>query len=134
MNIAIQLCFIRPGRPVENGFIESFNGRLRDECLNVEWFPTLEEARRKLDAWRAHYNQHRPHSALDDRPPAVFAALHIQRPKRFALSDFNKANDKPRQGLLRRLTPPLTRPAVCLKIPMIRAKRSYASLRLGTLY
>jgi len=134
MNIAIQLCFIRPGRPVENGFIESFNGRLRDECLNVEWFRTLEEARRKLDAWRAHYNQHRPHSALDDRPPAVFAALHIQRPKRFALSDFNKANDKPRQGLLRRLTPPLTRPAVCLKIPMIRAKRSYASLRLGTLY
>jgi len=44
----VQLCFIRPGRPVENGFIESFNGRLRDECLNVEWFASLADARQKL--------------------------------------------------------------------------------------
>lgn len=44
----VQLCFIRPGRPVGNGFIESFNGRLRDECLNVEWFPSLAQARQKL--------------------------------------------------------------------------------------
>lgn len=48
----VQLCFIRPGRPVENGFIESFNGRLRDECLNVEWFTSLGEARKKLAQWR----------------------------------------------------------------------------------
>ena len=94
----MQLCFIRPGRPVENGFIESFNGRLRDECLNVEWFTTLEEAREKLAVWRAHYNHQRPHSALDDRPPAVFAGLHGIRPTRFALSDRNKANRRPRQG------------------------------------
>jgi putative transposase len=72
----VQLCFIRPGKPVENGFIESFNGRLRDECLNVEWFTSLEEARRGLTLWRDHYNHQRPHSASGDRSPAVFAALH----------------------------------------------------------
>jgi putative transposase len=84
MHTGVQLCFIRPGRPVENGFIESFNGRLRDECLNVEWFPTLDLAREKLAAWHYHYNHLRPHSALDDRPPAVFAELHRPKPKRFA--------------------------------------------------
>src|SRR5579872_2794979 len=94
----VQLCFIRPGRPVENGSIESFNGRLRDECLNVEWFMSLEEARRGLALWRDHYNHQRPHSALDDRPPAVFAALHGIQGKRFALFDANKTNGKPRQG------------------------------------
>jgi putative transposase len=72
----VQLCFIRPGRPVENGFIESFNGRLRDECLNVEWFRTLDEARQVLSRWRAHYNDLRPHSALADRTPASFARQH----------------------------------------------------------
>jgi putative transposase len=71
----VHLRFIRPGRAVENGFIESFNGRLRDECLNVEWFPTLEHARERLAAWRHHYNHERPHSGLDDRAPAVFAGL-----------------------------------------------------------
>jgi putative transposase len=93
----VQLCFIRPGRPVENGFIESFNGRLRDECLNVEWFTSLEEAREKLASWREHYNYRRPHSALDDRPPAVFASLHGIHTKRFALSDRNKTNAAPLQ-------------------------------------
>jgi len=69
----VQLCFIRPGRPVENGFIESFNGRLRDECLNVEWFSSLDDARRKLAKFREHYNFERPHSSLADRTPAAFA-------------------------------------------------------------
>ena len=90
----VQLCFIRPGRPVENGFIESFNGRLRDECLNVEWFPSLAQARQKLAEWRD-----RPHSALDDRTPAAFASLHQGNPqKRFALSDSHTANGGPPQG------------------------------------
>jgi putative transposase len=93
----VQLCFIRPGRPVENGFIESFNGRLRDECLNVEWFTTLEEAQAKLSAWRTHYNHVRPHSALSDRTPAQFASLHAE-PERFALTTVNTANDDSRQG------------------------------------
>ena len=69
----VQLCFIRPGRPVENGFIESFNGRLRDECLNVEWFSSLDDARQKLAKFREHYNHQRPHSSLADLAPAAFA-------------------------------------------------------------
>jgi putative transposase len=71
----VHLDFIRPGRPVENGYIESFNGRLRDECLNVEVFFTLGDARRKLAVWRHDYNYQRPHSALADRTPIEFAAL-----------------------------------------------------------
>jgi putative transposase len=70
----VHLDFIRPGKPVENGYIESFNGRLRDECLNVEVFFNLADARRKLHLWRRDYNYHRPHSALADRTPAEFAA------------------------------------------------------------
>lgn len=70
----VHLDFIRPGRPTENGYIESFNGRLRDECLNVEVFFTLADARRKLALWRYDYNHHRPHSALADRTPIEFVA------------------------------------------------------------
>jgi putative transposase len=70
----VQLSFIRPGRPVENCYIESFNGRLRDECLNVEVFFALIDVRDKLERWRRDYNQVRPHSALRDNAPAVFAA------------------------------------------------------------
>ncbi len=79
MGNEVQLCFIRPGRPVENGFIESFNGRLRDECLNVEWFSSLDDARQKLVRFREHYNHQRPHSALADRTPAAFATLHQRK-------------------------------------------------------
>jgi hypothetical protein len=74
MGNGVQLCFIRPGRPAENGFIESFNGRLRDEFLNV--FSSLEDARQKLAKFRKHYNYEQPHSALADRTPAAFAELH----------------------------------------------------------
>ena len=70
----VHLDFIRPGRPVENGYIESFNGKLPDECLNVEAFFTFFDARQKLARWRRDYNHYRPHSALADRPPAEFAA------------------------------------------------------------
>jgi putative transposase len=69
----VQLDFIRPGRPVENSYIESFNGRLRDECLNVEVFFTLADVREKLERWREDYNQVRPHSALNDQSPQTFA-------------------------------------------------------------
>jgi putative transposase len=71
----VHLDFIRPGRPVENGYIESFNGRLRDECLNVEVFFSVADARRKLALWLHDYNHHRPHSALADRTPAEFAEV-----------------------------------------------------------
>ncbi len=70
---SVRLDFIRPGRPVENAFIESFNGRLRDECLNVEIFDGIEDARRRIERWRWDYNGCRPHSALGDRTPAEYA-------------------------------------------------------------
>ena len=88
----VQLNFIRPGRPVENSYIESFNGRLRDECLNVEWFTSLEDARQKLAAWQQNYNHVRPHSALNDRTPGDFAKLHrSDAERRFALTTVHKA-------------------------------------------
>jgi len=70
-----ELVHIRPGKPVENALVESFNGRLREECLNMSWFRNLFDARRQIEAWRDHYNRARPHSALDYRTPAEFAAL-----------------------------------------------------------
>ena len=69
----VKLDFIRPGKPVENGFIESFNGKLRDECLNSEVFLSIADAREKLERWRHDYNHLRPHSSLSNRPPAEFA-------------------------------------------------------------
>lgn len=69
----VQLEFIRPGKPVENAFIESFNGRLRDELLNGELFMGLSDARQKLEAWRRDYNQNRPHGSLGDLTPGEFA-------------------------------------------------------------
>ena len=69
----VQLRFIDPWKPVQNAYIESFNGRLRDECLNEHWFSTLAEARAIVEAWREDYNTVRPHSALDDLTPNEFA-------------------------------------------------------------
>ncbi len=70
----MHLGFVRPGRSVEKSYIESFNGELRDEYLNVEVFFSLTEAWYKLELWREDYNHHGPHSALDDRTPTGFAA------------------------------------------------------------
>lgn len=56
--------FSRPGKPTDNPFIESFNGSFRDECLNIHWFLSLEDARQKIENWREEYNHFRPHSAL----------------------------------------------------------------------
>jgi putative transposase len=70
----VHLEFIRPGKPIDNGYIESFNGRLRDECLNVESFFDLSDVREKLEHWRLDYNQVRPHSSLADRSPEQFAS------------------------------------------------------------
>lgn len=69
----VTLHFIRPGKPVENAFVESFNGKFRDECLNQHWFDGLREAREMIEAWRADYNERRPHSSLGNVPPAEFA-------------------------------------------------------------
>jgi len=69
----VELLFIDPGKPVQNAFIESFNGRFRDECLNENWFVSLTDARQTIEAWRTDYNTIRPHSGLADRTPAEFA-------------------------------------------------------------
>jgi len=68
--------FNRPGKPVENADIESFNGRVRDECLNLHWFQTLPQARLIVAAWHRDYNEVRPHSSLDNHSPRVFARLN----------------------------------------------------------
>lgn len=68
--------FNRPGKPVENAYIESFNGRVRDECLNLHWFQTLPQARLIVSAWHQDDNQVRPHSSLDNLSPQAFARLY----------------------------------------------------------
>jgi putative transposase len=73
--LGVKTIFIEPGSPWENGYIESFNGKLRDELLNREIFTTLEEARVLIEQWRREYNQIRPHSSLGYRPPAPEAIL-----------------------------------------------------------
>ncbi len=69
----VKLNFIRPGKPVENAFAESFIGRLRDECLNTNWFMNLKHARDIIEDWRIDYNQARPHSSLKGRTPMEYA-------------------------------------------------------------
>ena len=69
----VTLDFSRPGKPTDNAFIESFNGSFRDECLNPNWFLSLDDAKRKISAWRDEYNFRRPHKALELRTPAEFA-------------------------------------------------------------
>ena len=69
----VTLDFSRPGKPTDNPFIESFNGSLRDECLNTNWFLSLEDAQEKIETWRQDYNHFRPHSSLADVPPVLFA-------------------------------------------------------------
>ena len=69
----VRLHFIEPGKPVQNAFIESFNGKFRDECLNQNWFVSLAEARQIIEAWRVDYNTARPHSSLGYRTPEEFA-------------------------------------------------------------
>lgn len=70
----VTLDYSRPGRPMDNAHIESFNGSLRDECLNAHWFLSLEDARAKIEAWRIEYNEFRPHSSLGNMTPADYAA------------------------------------------------------------
>jgi putative transposase len=76
----VQLDFTRPGKPTDNSHIESFNGRLQDECLNVQQFLSLADARAKLEAWRVDYNQQRPHGSLGHLTPSEFVTQ--RQPKR----------------------------------------------------
>jgi putative transposase len=76
----VTLDFSRPGKPTDNAFVESFNGRLRDECLNTHWFLSLDDARNKIETWRRYYNASRPHTALGWLTPAEYAAQAANRP------------------------------------------------------
>jgi putative transposase len=71
----VELAFSRPGKPTDNAFIESFNGKLRTECLNENWFLSLHDARNRLKAWQRDYNESRPHSALGNLAPSEYAVL-----------------------------------------------------------
>jgi len=73
----VQLRFIAPGKPIQNAFIESFNGKLRNECLNEHSFASIDEARHIIEAWRRDYNETRPHASLGDRTPNEFALAAI---------------------------------------------------------
>jgi putative transposase len=69
----VQIDFSRPGKPTDNAFVESFNGSLRDECLNANWFESIEEAKATIEAWRVEYNESRPHQALGHLTPREFS-------------------------------------------------------------
>lgn len=69
----VQLRLIQPGKPNQNAYVESFNGRLRDECLNEHWFPSLLHARTEIETWRREYNEERPKRALGGLTPAAYA-------------------------------------------------------------
>lgn len=73
----VRLSYIRPGKPMENGYVESFNGRFRDECLNEHWFTDMNEAREIIEQWRIEYNTERPHSALGMLSPTEFANKEV---------------------------------------------------------
>ncbi len=75
----VRLRFIEPGKPVQNAFIESFNGRFRDECLNEHWFLSLAGARKTVEDWRMDYNQNRPHSSLGNLTPEEFRLDYIKQ-------------------------------------------------------
>lgn len=77
----VKLCFIRPGKPVENAYIESFNGKFRDECLNEHWFTSLKDAQEKIEVWRKDYNRNRPHSSLGNLSPEEFVRRNYSAKK-----------------------------------------------------
>lgn len=75
----VELIFSRPGKPTDNPYIESFNGSFRDECLNTNWFLSLEDAKEKIEAWREEYNMFRPHSFLGDLTPEMFIETQVKK-------------------------------------------------------
>lgn len=80
----IKINFIQPGKPIQNCFVESFNGTFRDDCLNAHWFLSLEDARRTIEVWRKEYNEVRPHSSLGGLTPTEFVVNHQQSEENLA--------------------------------------------------
>lgn len=79
-NTGVDWHYIAPGKPTQNAFVESFNGRLRDECLNEHLFSNLAEARLLIEIWRKDYNTTRPHTSLGGLPPAIYRKPFVSRP------------------------------------------------------
>ena len=90
----LMLVHIQPGRPMQNGHVESFHGRLRDECLNAHWFRTLNDVRSTLENWRQEYNCERPHSGLDYKTPEEFRQT-LDRGKDGGVATLEKATPLP---------------------------------------
>ncbi len=108
---------IQPGKPTQNGHVESFHGRFRDECLNTSWFWNLWDARRKISCWRIDYNQQRPHSSLNYRTPAEFASEWALATSPSACR--NTTPPEPPQGQA------LRAPAAALTRPRLRGRAIY---------
>ena len=83
----IKLQFSRPGKPTDNPFVESFNSRLRQECLDQSWFVSIEDARREIENWRLDYNENRPHRSLGDMTPNDFLSTWRENQKAEKLTD-----------------------------------------------
>jgi putative transposase len=82
----IKIAFIQPGKPTQNCFIESFNGTFRDDCLNMHWFMSMDDAARTIEAWRRDYNEVRPHSSLDWLTPSEYRQRHQQSEEALAIT------------------------------------------------
>jgi putative transposase len=91
----VELRFIRPGKPIENAFVESFNGKFRDECLNEHWFASIAEAQAIIEAWRVDYNTVRPHSSLAGDTPAHFAITEGVARRRIAPRSYENQHPQP---------------------------------------
>lgn len=112
----IGLIHIQPGRPTQNGHVESFNGRLRDECLNAHWFATLLDARTKIEAWRQDYNNERPHSSLAYRTPREFAAILESTERESLMAGRGKGTQTPSPCP----TPPIPAPHGCTMTGLLK--------------
>ena len=119
----LRLWHMQPGKPMQNGHIESFNGRLRDECLNANWFTSLQDARWKIEVWRRDYNEQRPHSALQYRTPAEFA--RASGALSFPLSGADTAERKRHPGFPSAAAAGLDTAPVLLKETEISGKESF---------
>lgn len=114
----LELAYIQPGKPVQNAHVESFNGKLRDECLNVSWFRNLWQARARIEAWRKEYNCERPHSSLGYQTPEAFCNACAPSLRKLEIQQILA----PVKATLRAPAAALTAAAVCLPDPYIEAK------------
>ena len=85
----VKIDFIQPGKPIQNCFVESFNGTFRDDCLNMHWFLSLDDARRTIETWRKDYNEVRPHSSLGGLTPTEYRGPHQQSERELAISSLD---------------------------------------------